>query len=38
MVLELTLTAWAFSGKPLPDYVRSGMPVRKFAPGEPREG
>ncbi len=37
MVWELTLAAWAFTGKPLPSYTRAEMPVRRFEPGEARE-
>ena len=28
LVYELTLTAWALSGKPFPQYTRATMPVR----------
>ena len=30
MMWPLTLEAWSLSGEPLPDYVRSEAPVRRF--------
>lgn len=30
MMWPLALEAWALSGEPLPDYVRSKAPVRRF--------
>jgi hypothetical protein len=29
LVYELTLTAWALSGKPFPQYTRATMPIRR---------
>lgn len=36
MVRELTLAAWAMSGRAIPTYTREAMPGRVVRPGEQR--
>jgi hypothetical protein len=33
MVSELSERAWSLSGSPLPDYVRSEIPIRRIRVG-----
>ena len=35
MVWQLTLDAWASSGRPIPDYPREKMPIRVIRKGDP---
>lgn len=34
MMWELTVGAWALTGKPMPDYSRANMPGKMIRPGE----